>query len=141
MTIEPTELRTERLLLRPFRLDDVDDVVAYANDEQWSRYLGRIPYPYSRRDGEQFIAHALLSSWEQHPQWAIVLDGAVVGGVNLDIVTRDLRANLGYAIARARWGKGLATEVARAVVEHGFESLGLVTITAGRTRATPPPGG
>jgi len=130
MTIEPTDLRTERLLLRPFRLDDVNDVVAYANDQQWSRYLVRIPYPYSRRDGEQFVAQTLLSSWEEHPQWAIVLDESVVGGINLDIVTRDRRANVGYAMARAEWGKGLTTEVARAVVDHGFERLGLETITA-----------
>jgi RimJ/RimL family protein N-acetyltransferase len=39
MTPEPTELHTERLLLRPFRPTDVEDVVAYANDEQWARYL------------------------------------------------------------------------------------------------------
>ena len=128
--MDMTNLNTERLLLRPFRLEDVDDVVAYANDEQWSQYLVRIPYPYTRRDGEQFIAYALGSSWEEIPQWAIVLDGTVVGGITLDIVPRDLRANLGYALAREHWGKGLSTEAAWSVVSYGFDKLGLKTITA-----------
>ena len=35
---EPVELRTERLLLRPFNLDDVEDVFTYASDPEWARY-------------------------------------------------------------------------------------------------------
>ena len=46
------ELRTERLLLRPFCFDDVDDVMAYATDPEWNRYLG-LPEPYTRRSGEE----------------------------------------------------------------------------------------
>ena len=45
MAVEPTELRTERLLLRPFRLDDAGDVLDYATDEEWARYLEDIPQP------------------------------------------------------------------------------------------------
>ena len=42
---EPTALRTERLLLRPFRLSDIDDVLAYASDPEWSAFYSR---PYDR---------------------------------------------------------------------------------------------
>jgi RimJ/RimL family protein N-acetyltransferase len=37
--VDRTELRTERLLLRPWRLTDVDDAFAYASDPEWARYL------------------------------------------------------------------------------------------------------
>ena len=66
--VKGVELRTERLLLRPFRLDDVDEVFEYAKDPEWAQYLGgHIPQPYTRRDAEHFVAHAVLASWDAHP--------------------------------------------------------------------------
>ena len=47
--MEPAELNTERLLLRPFRLDDVDDVLAYASNPEWARFLPPVPLDYTRR--------------------------------------------------------------------------------------------
>ena len=41
----PTELTTERLLLRPFRLSDIDHVLAYASDPEWATFY---PRPYDR---------------------------------------------------------------------------------------------
>ena len=43
--MDSTELRTERLLLRPFAFEDVEDVLAYASDPEWSRYLIPVPDP------------------------------------------------------------------------------------------------
>jgi RimJ/RimL family protein N-acetyltransferase len=47
---EAVELRTERLVLRPFRPEDVDDSLAVASDIEWSRHLPAVPQPYTRRD-------------------------------------------------------------------------------------------
>ena len=125
------ELRTERLLLRPFRLDDVDDVFAYAKDLEWAQYLGgHIPQPYTRRDAEEFVAHSVLASWDTNPDFAVELDGRVGGGVGLDVKQTDAIAELGYAIARPLWGKGLMPEAARAAVDWGFEWLGLAKVYA-----------
>ena len=57
---EPTELRTERLLLRPYTLADVDDVYAYAKDETWGRFLP-VPVPYTYRDAEEYVARSVLT--------------------------------------------------------------------------------
>ena len=122
------ELRTERLLLRPFRSGDVDDVFAYATDPEWSRYLP-VPDPYTRRDAEEFVARCLLADGERRFEWAVVHDGRVSGGVSLT-VHRPGVAELGYSTARLLWGQGLATEAARAVIAHAFENLGLVRIQA-----------
>ena len=125
------ELRTERLLLRPFRLDDVDDVFEYARDPEWARYLGgHIPQPYTRRDAEEFVARSVLASWDTNPDFAVELDGRVGGGVALDVKQTDAIAELGYAIAKPHWGKGLMPEAVRAAVDWGFESLGLAKVYA-----------
>ena len=124
----PPELRTDRLLLRPFRSDDVEGVLAYASDSEWNRYLG-LPEPYTRRSAEEFIASAILADRETHPMWAIEHEGRVSGGINLT-VHGLARAELGYSLARPLWGRGLTTEAARAVITYGFESLGLVRIQA-----------
>ena len=53
------EIRTERLLLRPFRPSDVDDVFAYASDPEWSANVPNVPYPYKRRHAEEFVARVV----------------------------------------------------------------------------------
>ena len=129
--VKGVELRTERLLLRPFRLDDVDEVFEYAKDPEWAQYLGgHIPQPYTRRDAEQFVAHAVLASWDAHPVFAVELNGRVSGGVALDMQQTDAIAELGYALAKPHWGKGLMPEAVRAAVNWGFESLGFAKVYA-----------
>lgn len=122
------ELRTDRLLLRPFRSGDVDDVFAYAQNPEWNRYLG-LPEPYTRRMAEEFVARAILADPETNPIWAIVHDGRVSGGIDFR-VRRPGLAEMGYSIAQPLWGRGLMTEAARAVIEHAFEACGIVRIQA-----------
>ncbi len=127
--VEPTELRPEQLLLRPFRFEDVDDVVAYASDDEWGRYFDK-PRPYTRRDGEQYVARCVLTDWSIHPQFAVVLDDRVIGAVGLSIDSTNETAELGYAISREHWGKGLGMEATRAVVGWGFRSYDLAKVFA-----------
>lgn len=130
-TPEPTELHTERLLLRPFRLEDVDDVLAYRNGEEYSRYLfPGVPYPYSRSDAEGYIARRLLASWDSDATFAIVLHGTAVGGIDLRVDASNRVADIGYSIARQHWGKGLMTEAVSAVIDFAFETLELAKVSA-----------
>ena len=78
----PDELVTPRLRLRLYRWQDLDDIMAYATSANWARYLP-VPWPYSRRDGERFLASQVLLDREREPCWAIEIEGHVVGGVNL----------------------------------------------------------
>ena len=129
--MERTELHTTRLLLRPWRLGDVDDAFAYASDPEWGRYLWMTPQPYTYRDAEEWAARCVLNRWEQDAQFAIEFPGHVIGGVRLNIVDpAGATAGLGYNVARAHWGNGFATEAASAVVAYGFETLGLHRIFA-----------
>ena len=117
-------LTTEKLLLRPFNLNDVDDVLAYTNDPEWARYQVNIrPVPYTRKDAETLVA-----MFSDHTKWdaigmlqvfAITLEGKVIGEIVLNQRNEDLkneRIELTYSLSRQHWGKGLMTEAARAVM-------------------------
>ena len=125
----PIELRTERLLLRPFSLRDVEDVLAYAGDPDWNRYLG-LPQPYTLDHAEEFVARSVVLDWERTPRWAIVYDDRVVGGIDLRIEPDARIGELGYSIASRLWGRGLTAEAAGAVIGYAFDTLGLERVQA-----------
>ncbi len=124
---EPTELSTERLLLRPFRLSDIDDVLAYASDPEWPAFYSR---PYDRGAAEYPVARGVLTSWDKEALFAVVLQGRVIGLVDLDVDPKHQSAELGYDIARDMWGQGLAPEAATAVCDWGFREFELVKVWA-----------
>ena len=123
-TALPEIIETERLTLRPWRLDDVDDVLAYAQDGEWSRYLRLLPRPYHRSDAEQFVARQILRDRKTHPGWAVSLEDTVIGGLNLRLRSEHRLGEMGYSIARRHWGQGFCTEAALAVLDVAFESCG-----------------
>lgn len=127
--LEP-ELRTARLLLRRFQRGDVDDALAYRDDREFARYLPHIPQPFTRRDAEEFVATNMTEPWDTLPTFAVVLDGHVIGTVNLELEPPIRTAMLGYAIARAQWGRGIATEAASAVLTWAWATHDLVHIWA-----------
>ena len=56
----PDRIESPRLVLRPWRIDDVDAVFAYAAAPEWARYLP-VPQPYTRRHAEEFLARKVLA--------------------------------------------------------------------------------
>ncbi len=86
---KPVELRTERLLLRPFRMSDVDDLLEYTGDDEWARYQINIPpVPLSRKQAEELIAmFSDTATWEKIGMlqiFAIVLAGKVIGEIAIN---------------------------------------------------------
>ena len=128
--MEPAPLHTQRLLLRPFQAGDVEDALAYRNDQEFARFLPHIPQPFTKRDVEAFVARNMSEPWEQFPTFAVVLEAKVIGTVNLHVDAQTRTAMLGYALGRAWWGQGIATEAARATIAWGIVTFGLVRIWA-----------
>jgi ribosomal-protein-alanine N-acetyltransferase len=118
----PENIATSRLALRPFCFDDVDAVLSYANDEEWSRYMGGVPYPYQCSDAIQFLARHVLLDRAVHAAWAVVVGEDVVGGMNIRFRLDYQVADIGWSLHRRLWGQGLATEAARAVVDSAFRT-------------------
>lgn len=126
----PAQLKTKRLLLRPFEPGDVDDCLAYRDDLQFARYLPHIPQPFTRADAEAFVHQNMAEPWGRSPTFAVVLASKVIGTVNLEVDQSAHSAMLGYAIGRDFWGCGLATEAATSVMEWAFDTLQLERIWA-----------
>src|SRR5882724_11327994 len=117
------EIQTERLLLRPFEAGDVADALAYRDDAEFARFLAHIPRPFTPRDAEVFVALNMSEPWQTSPTFAVVLRGTVIGTVNLEVDAEARTAMLGYAIGRAWWGRGIATEATRATMKWSIETL------------------
>jgi ribosomal-protein-alanine N-acetyltransferase len=122
--ILPAVIETERLVLRPFGLGDVEDVFSYAKDPEWSRYLRALPRPYRHEHAVQFIARQLLSDRITRPAWAVTLTETVIGGINLRFDFEHRSAEVGYSVARTHWGRGICSEAARAVIDAAFSTHG-----------------
>ncbi len=128
-SVLPTHLETARLRLRPFRAHDVDDVLAYAVDREFERYVA-MPFPYRRTDAEAFVSRGMATDWATAPTWAIDAGGRVIGAVHLTVEPTHRRARLGFAVARAHWRQGLTLEATRAVVDWAFTTLAITRLYA-----------
>ena len=123
------EIETTRLRLRPFRLDDLPALTALRADVEVARYLTITPSPPEQvaRDLDGVIAR-----WRErgYDRWAVEdkETGEFIGYCGLQ--EKPTHVDLGYGLLRAQWGRGLATEAARAAIRHGFEVLGFDLITA-----------
>src|SRR5215207_7825366 len=123
-------IQTQRLLLRPFEIGDVDDALSYRDDPEFARFLPHIPQPFTRRDAEVFVALNMSEPWARSPTFAVVLEGTLIGTVNFEVDADMRAAMLGYAIGRAWWGRGLAIEAARAAIAWAVDTFSLVRLWA-----------
>jgi len=117
---EPSELQTERLVLRPFRPDDGEAIAHYANDEEYRRYLSP-----THPEPEELVAHNLTADWSVERPWVITLDNVIVGSVFLGINGEDDAAELACLVAPPFWERQIAFEASRAAIEHAFVDLDL----------------
>lgn len=127
--IQP-QLQTKRLTLRPFRSCDVEDSLAYRNDQEFARFLPNIPQPFTREHAKAFVELNMTEPWETSPTFAVVLDDTVIGTVNFTINPDAKSAMVGYAIGRNWWGQGLAHEATHAAMAWAAATHGLIRIWA-----------
>ena len=103
-------LQGDGFVLRPWRADDLDALVRHADDEQVARGVSdRFPFPYTREDGERFLAGKVVDF--RDPVFAIEIDGEACGGIGAHAGKgeRAHSAEFGYWLGRAHWGKGTMT--------------------------------
>jgi RimJ/RimL family protein N-acetyltransferase len=128
------DLRLSRLRLREWREDDWREAHVYASDPEVVRYMDW--GPNTEDETRDFIAGAMRAR-QASPRiqynLAVVLaeTDQVIGGCRLWIESAEHReASIGYSLARAHWGRGYATELARGLLRLGFETLGMHRIWA-----------
>jgi len=123
---------TARLLLRRFLPQDAEPFAAYRSDPDVARYQGwSAPYPVA--DARQLIAEVSTMDGPRPGAWiqiAIERDGALAGDVAVGLDATAAIATIGYTLAPAHQGQGLAREAAGAVVDRLFDVTGVHRVEA-----------
>ena len=122
-------IRTARLLLRPWVLDDVESALAVYGAEEVSKWLvpavGRVPDVASMREHLRIWMVECASLDSCQGRWAIELraTGEVVGGVTLlPLSTYEIDLQIGWQIAPSAWGRGFAAEAGHGVAHFAFDA-------------------
>lgn len=123
-------LETGRLILRKFEERDIGKVFAMRSDADIMRFIRE---PQNRDEAMNWLK-LVSSRWKDEKiGFCAVVEkatGQVIGWCGLWRLKETGETEVGYAIARAYWGRGLAAEAARAFLEYGFAELNLEKIVA-----------
>ncbi len=126
-------IETERTALRSFTMADVADLAPIFADPGVMRFS--VNGPMDIKATEKAIAKYINSYQENHfGLWAAIhKDDAILMGY-CGLIKQEIEGEkfieLGYRLARSSWGRGLATEMAKAVCEYAFKSLSLSEVIA-----------
>lgn len=127
------QLTTNRLLLRRWRDDDLDEWAAMNADPEVREFFpGLLTREQAAASLRRFRDDLTARGWGW---WAVEVSatGRFIGMAGLDPVDPGLPfsgVEAGWRLARSAWGQGYATEAARAVLAYGFETLRLREILA-----------
>lgn len=127
------ELRTDRLTLRRWQDSDLEPWAAMNADPEVREHLGDL---LTREQSDASVAQ-FQAEFDQrgYGWWAVEVraTGEFIGFAGLDQVDDDMPftgVEIGWRLARSAWGQGYATEAARTVLAHGFDTLELPEILA-----------
>jgi [ribosomal protein S5]-alanine N-acetyltransferase len=130
VTTSPFRLETERLALRRFTPADLDWLASLYADPEVVRYLGGAE---DRTKVLGLLNDRILRYYDEHPGlgiWMTVDRGtnAALGFHLLNHIQGESFIQVGFVLSRAAWGRGVGTEMARAILRYGFGTLGLPKI-------------
>jgi RimJ/RimL family protein N-acetyltransferase len=136
----PEHLKTERLLLRPFRPVDAEAVQTLCANWKVARMTTRIAHPYPEGAAALWIAsHSEAGARDEEHTLCIERDGEPIGAVGLR-KTADRVYEVGYWIGEPWWGRGYATEAAARLLRFAFRELGAARATSGHFLDNPASG-
>ena len=126
-------ITTERVVLRWISEDDIDGLYEIFSDPQVMRYWSSPPI--DNREAAVELQRDIAASNEKNTmlKWGLALreSNAVIGTATLFHLNLDNgRAEIGYAMGRAYWGKGYMNEALQALVSHAFEVMNLRRLEA-----------
>ena len=117
-------LKTERLILRPWRQEDLDDFFEYASVDGVGQMAGWLPH-----ESKELTQMILDSFIEGKKTFALELGGKVIGSLGIENYKEDefpeleglCGRSIGYVLSKDHWGKGLMPEAVKAVLGYLFE--------------------
>lgn len=120
-------LQTERLILRPWRQEDLDDFYEYARVDGVGQMAGWLPH--ESKETTQMILDSFISGKKT---FALELDGKVIGSLGIENYKEEAFPELnqlqgrsiGYVLSKDYWGQGLMPEAVKAVQKYLFDEVG-----------------
>jgi [ribosomal protein S5]-alanine N-acetyltransferase len=123
-------LETERLLFRKFTIDDAELIYDLNLDPEVTKYTHDPIRDVEH--GKSILEEVILPQYTLygHGRWALHLKEGMefIGWCGLKYRPELDEIDLGYRFKKAYWGKGYATEAAKASIEYGFDKLNLNSI-------------
>lgn len=133
MKLKDLHIETNRLILRPFTLDDIEDSYQMNLDSEVSKYTGDGGV-VSRDEIVRRIMEDVLGDYEKYGFGRLAVElkesNKFIGFCGLKYLNDLKEVDLGYRYMSKYWGKGYATESAKACIEYGFKKLKLNKIIA-----------
>lgn len=131
------QIETERVILRKFHTNDLDDMALLYSDKTVNKFLPWFPHA-SRKETEQYLKNVILKKYEKTTAYCYAVqlkaNGKMIGYVVLhDIDTAIGYGDLGYALMKEYWGQGLVAECCAAVITQ-LKKDGFTYITATHDR-------
>ena len=119
------EIKTERLLLRPMNISNLEVVHEYASDKENTKYL-RFGSNDTIAETTEFLS-GITKEWEKDSpdfyEFAIVLDGIQIGAVCVYLDEKHESGEFGWILNKKYWGNGYATEAALALKDYVVKEL------------------
>jgi len=125
-------IQGDGFLLRPYRLADKLALVKHANNKKISDNLrDRFPYPYTEKDAEWFI-NSVLENNNPVRNFTIEINTEAAGSIGfwLGEDVYRLNAEIGYWLGEEHWGKGIMTNVVKAIMKYIFKNFDIKRIYA-----------
>ena len=120
---ENSTMESTRLILRPFSMEDVQDVFLYASDDAVTKYL-TWPTHVDISQTEKVVKEIFMGT---PGIFAIELksEGKCIGCIDLRICAEHDKGSFGYTLNREYWNKGYVTEALGLLIDFAFSKLGL----------------
>lgn len=127
------DINTERLLLRRMTMKDAQDVYDYSRDPEVAQHVLWSAQKHVS-EAKEYIRYMNRRYRDDLPSsWGVIdkASGRLVGTIGyMDHSEDNASVEVGYSLAKWVWGKGLATEALRAVIDYTFESMDVNRIEA-----------
>lgn len=113
-------LRTNRLILRPVRVDDAQAMVKWTNDPRVVEFLSYAPYADLTVAKQNIQAYFIQDGLGK---FGIEMAGELIGTIDIRFDLPNKKAEIGYALCADFWGQGIVPEAAQALIAYGFNQF------------------
>lgn len=128
LLITHSRMESDRIILRPFSIDDAEDLYEFTSDEETTRFIYE---PYKDVDqAKRVLANYYLE--EPIGKYALVLkeSNKMIGVVEFRVHEETQGGELGYTLSRHYWGNGYMTEAGKLILDLAFNVIGVERVFA-----------